>query len=199
MDDLLFVIRSISVVALALLFFVGIFGLAKKSKKKKLFVAFIIIPVLLVYSIYFSGFFRRAPFDEQSVREIIETVPQLYDNKGELKGSSENGTVEYTAYIHDGKMDNAEDLYFWGDRLIDSVFSKTGECDGKAYYIGQASSDKGSHWELSRHDGYVGVISIQLNDAHYLELHYKISRKIDKALGFLYAPPMFGKYSFANL
>lgn len=187
------IIRIIVAVILIAMFVTAIVGLVKKSPKKKTCIVFLIVPVLLVYTMYFSGSFRKAPFDEQNIAEIIEMAKTPNDKDGSFHGSAENGIVEYTGYIQNGKLYGDEDEFFL-DRLVDKLFSRTGTYDGRAYYIDPASSDKGPHWEASCHDGYVGRIAIQLDDEHYIDFSYKISRKIDNLLGFFYAPPLFKHY-----
>lgn len=188
--------RVLTAVILISLFIIGFVGIVRRSENKKQFVVLLIIPILLTYSMYFSGSFRRAPFGEENVQELIKIVSASYDSEEGLCGSAENGVIEYTGFIHEGKLDS---LYSYNlmDNLIDSLFSHKGIYNDMAYYIGPASSDKGGYWTSSCHVGYNGTIAVQIDNNHYLEMHYKISRGIDKCLGFFYAPPLFTKYKFA--
>ena len=143
-------IRIIVFIILLVLFGIGIIGLIRKAANKKFYIIMLIIPILLVYSMYFSGYFRKAPFDEENIQELIEMVQTGYDSEKGLRGSAENGVIEYSGYIHSGKISELYCSEFILDKLIDRLFSRIGTYNDKAYYIDSACSDKGSYWEADR-------------------------------------------------
>jgi hypothetical protein len=185
-------IRIPVAIVLFLMFVTGLIGLLRKSAKKKVYIALMVIPLVLVYTMYFSGSNRIAPLTKKNIQEIIE-IASAYDySEGYFKGSAENGVIVYEGYFHEGNMSEKQHLseFPW------IPFSRKGKCNDKQYYITSVSSDKGGFWEASCHVGYFGKVFIQLDGEHYLYFTYAIERKIDKYLGFFYAPPLLPIYSF---
>ena len=190
-------IRIPVAIVLFIVFMIGLIGLLKKAKKKKRFIALLIIPIILVYTMYFSGYLRRSPLTERNMQEIIE----VYQALGEADSQSlqsEGGKIKFGLRLRNGSFEEetAPDSFIY--RVIEKMFSKTGEIDGRKYLIEGTYSDKGDYWEAACHDGYIGVVYIQLDDFHYLSMDYKISRNIDKWLGFFYAPPVFETFSLTQ-
>jgi|LSQX01.3.fsa_nt_gb hypothetical protein len=199
-------IRIPVAIVLFLMFVTGLIGLLRKPAKKKVYIALMVIPLVLVYTMYFSGYIRRAPVTEKNIQEIIE-IASAYDYseyrlegsvengvikvQGYFEGSAENGVIKYQGYFREGSLSD-----LGRDTIVEELFSRRGTCNDKQYLITYVSSDKGGFWEASCHVGYFGEVFIQLDDGHYLNFSYTIERKIDKYLGFFYAPPLLPIYSF---
>ena len=177
---------------LFLMLITGIIGMLIKSTKKKFMVTLIIIQLVLAYTMYFSGYYRRAPLTEKNVQEIIEITPSDFSPsffQGNVK--NKNSMIYYYGQIWHGNVKDLE-----RGRFFEELFTRRGTLNDRPYCMLPVQSDKGDNWQIAWHTGYIGIIQIQLDDEHYLELEYNISRDIDYYLGFFYAPPLLPIYSF---
>ncbi|HHU84681.1 MAG TPA: hypothetical protein GXZ23_05880 [Clostridiales bacterium] len=176
---------------LVLMFLIGLIGLLRKPVKKKAYIALMVIPLVLVYTMNFSGSDRIAPLTKKNIQEIIE-IASAYDYSEEFfEGSAENGVIKYQGYFSKGSVSD-----IGRGTIFEELFSRKGTYNDMQYDITSVSSDKGNNWQIFWHIGYKGAVFIQLDEDHYLEFYYTITRKIDKYLGFFYAPPLLPIYSF---
>lgn len=187
------IIRIPVAIVLLIVLVIGIVGLLKTTSNKKLFVVLLVIPFILVYTMYFSGYVRKSPLTKYNVQEILEVYQDMCkaeNCQNPLKRQTQDGIIKYEIFLRKNDFDELT-----SQKGFINLFSQKGNIDGKSYLIEPIWSDKGEFWTAYCHDGYVGSIYVQLNNSQYLYVYYKISRRIDKWLGFFYAPPLFERFT----
>lgn len=191
----------------AVLFSIGIKGIlrieeGKSSRGKYKYIFFIVLPIVLILSSYFSGCYRSAPVDGESLNEIAIAIKTRENEKGQDYYTNEItyfGGKDYTSSSRTPYKCKVQLLEDKPQVRTSGFLDKEVTTDMGTFVCTPISSDRYSSFEVVLHDGYDGSIWFYDSDDNVYFIDYGISRFSDLFCGLIYAPPVFGKCDIANL
>lgn len=197
-------LKVILYVIYAIVFCIGVIGVIRcrknqPSEKPHKYLILAFVPIILLLSTYFSGFYRMSPIDIHSADDIASVVKSIENEKGnnyflnEITYADENNSCYLTVCLVDDSYIQPK------QNFAEKFLTKEKTTDNGEFIFCPISSDRYNSFEIVLHNGYSGDIYYFSSDGRKYLINYSVSRKIDKILGLVYAPPIIEKFDIADI
>lgn len=209
-------LHIVAILVLAIIVILGmvklIRGKIKSNTVSIMAVCAIILPLLLVYNMFFSGYCRSVPLSTDNVEKCVTRVTEFIIEKEDgyfekllkddkivsykFKDVNLRCDVHISPDIDYSSNHCYENLNFL-EKVQFKMFGKMGTCNGVKYYCPPLCTDRGESLS-SYHIGYNGMIIFNAN-GYSVCIVYEISRPVDLYFGFFFAPPIFKNFDLGGL